>query len=254
MFSERNIEFSIHPDLMDIKNIQPIPTKKSLPDWYKNIEKSTIRTLNLKSCMPFLDMISAGYLLPLPQDLYIGHKILDKTVEPPRKTSVYKFAFSASNLLNERCVVYNINGQICQDHHVDQIGGENTFLAKKNGNNNIIKILNPWIIKTPPGYSCLFISPTYSENDYFNIISAIVDTDIFDLHINFPLIINNDKYDTFEKIFKQGTPYVQIIPFKRDSWSHEIISKKENVKSKLGYFGALINRYKYKMWNRKVWK
>jgi hypothetical protein len=253
MFSERNIEFSIHPDLIDIKNIQPIPTKKSLPDWYKKIQKHTIHSHNLKGCMPFLDVISAGYLLPLPQDLYIGHNILNKTVEPPQKTCIYKFGFS-ENISSDRCSMYNLNGQIGQDHHVDQIGGENTFLAKKNGNNNIIKILNPWRIKTPPGYSCLFISPTYNENDYFDIISAIVDTDTFDLPVNFPLIVNNDKYDTFEKVFKQGTPYVQIIPFKRNSWSHKIISKKENIKFRLGYFGKVIDKYKNKIWNRKVWK
>jgi hypothetical protein len=253
MFSERNIEFSVHPDLIDIKNIQPIPTKKSLPDWYKKIEKHTVNRHNLKGCMPFLDMISAGYLLPLPQDLYIGYNILNKDLEPPQIDCKFKFGFSKT-LKDERCALYNLNGPNDDLHHVDQVGGENSFLAKKNGSNNFIKILNPWKIKTPPGYSCLFISPTYSENDYFNIISAIVDTDTFNLEVNFPIIINSDKYNTFEKIFKQGTPYVQVIPFKRDSWNHKIVLKKEDIKWKLDFFSAIVDKYKSKIWNRKVWK
>ena len=46
---------------------------------------------------------------------------------------------------------------------------------------HVHKIFNPWIIKTPPGYSCLFTSPLNNNDDRFNIIPGIVDNDIFDI-------------------------------------------------------------------------
>ena len=78
-------------------------------------------------------------------------------------------------------------------------------------------LLNPWKIKTPKGYSCLFVPPLNNSDDRFSIIPGIVDTDTFPSEINFPIIINGDKYPVLETTIKKGTPYVQIIPFKRDS-------------------------------------
>ncbi len=86
----------------------------------------------------------------------------------------------------------------------------------------LLKILNPWFIKTPPGYSCLFVPPLNNCDDRFDIIPGIVDTDDWDLEINFPFVLNGDKYETLETVIKRGTPYVQVIPFKRDSWEMKI--------------------------------
>lgn len=250
MFPEKKIEFSIHNDLINIENIKPKETKKVLPDWYKKIEKHSSNFRNIKGCIPFLDNISAGYVLPLPQDLHIGHHVINKNTG--EKQSFYRFAV-ADGINQHQCNMYNINGPSSELHGIEQIGGEGSFLGNKNGNNNVIKILNPWIIKTPPGYSCFFTSPAYNENDYFSIISAIVDTDTFHTHINFPIIINHDKYPSFEKIFKQGLPYVQIIPFKRDSWRKKISTMKK-VKNNFRYFSKLLDRYKHLIWSKKTWK
>ena len=42
-------------------------------------------------------------------------------------------------------------------HPVNQVEG--SPLLEKNKNLPVYKILNPWIIKTPPGYSTLFYHP-----------------------------------------------------------------------------------------------
>ena len=63
------IEFSAHPDLYKIKHIQPRPAKYFLPEWYKKIEEHDLKRPNIKGCMPFLDGISAGYIIPLPIDI-----------------------------------------------------------------------------------------------------------------------------------------------------------------------------------------
>ena len=58
-----------------------------------------------------------------------------------------------------------------------------------------------------------------NADDRFSIIPGIVDTDTFNQEVNFPFVINGDKYSSLDTIIKKGTPCVQIIPFK------EIIGK-----------------------------
>ena len=115
--------------------------------------------------------------------------------------------------------------------------------------------MNPWIIKTPPGYSCLFVPPLNNTDDRFFIIPGIVDTDTFPNEINFPIVINGDKYPTLDTLFKKGTPYVQIIPFKRDKWKMKITGKntEEMRKEKTFYGLSLLHIYKNKFWNKKSW-
>jgi redox-regulated HSP33 family molecular chaperone len=48
------------------------------------------------------------------------------------------------------------------------------------------------------------------------LLSGIVDTDTFDLPVEFPGWIVNDH------IIKAGDPLMQVIPFKRDKWQMSI--------------------------------
>ena len=81
------------------------------------------------------------------------------------------------------------------------------------------KWINPWAIKTPPGYSVLFISPMHRES-IFTILPGIVDTDQYSAPVNFPFVLN--EADRFEGLIPAGTPMAQVIPFKRDSWQMEL--------------------------------
>ena len=118
------------------------------------------------------------------------------------------------------------------------------------------KLLNPWTIKTPPGYSCLFLPPMNNSDDRFSIIPGIVDTDTFPYEINFPIIINGDKYPILETVIKIGTPIVQVIPFKREKWKMKIITKspKEGKKNWFALKSKIIDVYKTKWWSKKSWK
>jgi hypothetical protein len=133
---------------------------------------------------------------------------------------------------------------------------EGSPLVEKNKNFPFYKILNPWHIKTPKGYSCLFVPPLNNSDDRFSIIPAIVDTDNHPIEINFPIVINGDKYPILETTIKKGTPYVQIIPFKRECWKIKIKSRKQKEiqNSRLFYGLKVINIYKDKYWNKKSWK
>jgi hypothetical protein len=83
-----------------------------------------------------------------------------------------------------------------------------------------------------------------------------VDTDTFPNEINFPIVVNGDKYPILETIIKKGTPYVQIIPFKRESWKMTFKPREINEirNSFIFYNLKVINMYKNKYWNKKSWK
>ena len=156
-----------------------------------------------------------------------------------------------SKTLHDKSINLNSYEDIHLTHQL-----EGSPLLKKNKNLPIHKIWNPWRIKTPKGYSCLFVPPLNNSDDRFSIIPGIVDTDVFPLEINFPIIINGDKYPILEDIIKKGTPYVQVIPFKRENWKMYLKPKDEKkiINHKLFYRLNILNIYKEKYWNKKSWK
>lgn len=247
------IEFSIAKELSGIKELEPIPAKINIPDWFRKMktycnENAKFHSPSIKACIPVLDSVTAGYLLPLPQDMLIEHNLFNKSKNENIQHICYSHMFPHSYTLN-------LNTQKDpQEHDTRQVGGNESFYAKKNGGYSIKKILNPWHIKTPAGYSCLFLPPMHRELDFFHIIPGIVDTDSFEGKINFPFIINNDKYKKLEEYINQGTPYVQVIPFKRDDWKMKIkIEEKQGIISRLKYTLNLLNTYKRKVWKKKKW-
>jgi hypothetical protein len=249
---DKEIEFSAHEDYFALKEDYPIPAKLNIPEWYKKLEH-TLKFKTVKGCMPFLDSLTSGYILKLPQDLHVRHNVDNVNEKGEKiKDSFQTYGLhSQSSIINAKYI--NLNSGL--DYHpTKQLEG--SPLIDKNKNLPFYKILNPWTIKTPKGYSCLFVPPLNNSDDRFSIIPAIVDTDTFHNEINFPMIINGDKYPVLETTFKKGTPYVHIIPFKRDSWKMKFKSRpqKEIQNSRIFYDLILINNYKIKFWNKKSWK
>ena len=78
------------------------------------------------------------------------------------------------------------------------------------------KFHNYWTIRTPPGWSCLFVPPLNRSGQPFECVAGVVDTDTYAAHIHFPFFATapDGLY-----IIEKGTPLVQIIPFRRDSLS-----------------------------------
>jgi len=249
---DKLIEFSAHEDYYVIKEDYPIPAKLNIPEWYKNLEH-TIFNKTVKGCMPFLDSLTAGYILKMPQDFYLRHNVDNKN----EKGETFKDSFQTYGLHDSSQILFvkkiNLNSGI-EIHPVKQVEGS-PFISK-NKNLPFYKIINPWKITTPKGYSCLFVPPLNNSDDRFSIIPGIVDTDVFSNEINFPIIINGDKYPVLEDTIKKGTPYVQIIPFKRDSWKMTFKPRKQKeVQNSRLFFGLkLLNVYKDKYWNKKSWK
>jgi hypothetical protein len=249
---DKEIEFSAHEDYFALKEDYPILAKLNIPEWYKKLEH-TVLNKTVKGCMPFLDSLTSGYILKIPQDFYVRHNVINKNQNGEEfKDSFVTFGLhDRSAILQEKFI--NLNSAI-ETHSLQQL--QDSPLIKKNKNLPFYKISNPWKIKTPKGYSCLFVPPLNNSDDRFSIIPAIVDTDVFPNEINFPIVINGDKYPILESMIKKGTPYVQVIPFKRDSWKikYKLRKEKEVKNSQIFYGIKLLNVYKEKYWKKKLWK
>jgi hypothetical protein len=228
-----------------LEDVYPIPAKQNIPDWFKKL-KHVPEYKTVKGCMPFLDSLTAGYILKMPQDFYIKHNFYNEEIQ--KNDSFFKTAVELDTSLMFHKYNLNLNTATPQTHPIKQLG--ECPLNKKNKDLPYYKILNPFKIKTPPGYSTLFVPPLNNRDDRFEIISGIVDTDTFTHEINFPIVINGDKYPNLETTIKRGTPYAQCIPFKRDEWKLEI--KKED--KKIPYILRFLkDEYKKIFWKKKKW-
>lgn len=238
---DKTISFKAPKKYLDLKEQFPEPIKLNIPKWFKKLEhNSDIKTV--KGCMPFLDTLTTGYLLRLPQDFHLKHNFKDGD----NYTSFLTPSLDDNNKCNLNTKDYN------GIHPTFQFEGSS--LEKKNNNFPAFKILNPWTIETPKNYSCLFLPPLNNTDDRFSIIPGIVNTDTYNQPINFPITLNGDKYPIQDTILKKGTAYVQIIPFKRDSWKFKVEEEKNFTKNFFKYNLNYLHIYKNKFWNKISWK
>ena len=148
----KTIEFIANKKYVDSKQDQPIPIKLNIPQWYKKL-KHSLNNKTVKGCMPFLDSLTTGYLLKVPIDMKITHNITNE--ETGQKDGFWKTGEIEAELMRSERI--NVNSPQADVHSTNQLKGSPAI--EKNKNLPFYKILNPWIIKTPPGYSCLFVSP-----------------------------------------------------------------------------------------------
>jgi hypothetical protein len=186
------------------KNLEhPLPASHYIPDWYKNMESYLKEekkpdgngngTGTIKRCMPVFDAITAGYIITLPADVYVSIK-----------DNKQYFEWSDLNLVS---------------FHDKEQAPEHPLKNK----HDYPKWTNHWAIKTPKGYSTLFVQPMHRES-VFTIMPGIVDTDEYYAPVNFPMVINKPE---FEGLIPAGTPIAQVVPFKRDAWVTNIGSQKD---------------------------
>ena len=72
----KDIEFIAHESYIDNhldKDTWPKPASHFVPDWYKEV-KHSLDEHTVKGCMPFLDSLTAGYIITFPQDMRVEKK------------------------------------------------------------------------------------------------------------------------------------------------------------------------------------
>ena len=207
----------------------PKPSTRFIPDEYKKLERfrdGDLHEATVKTCMPFLDSMTMGYIIPFDQDYVVTPTESDFDVVPANREQA-DFGF-------------HNKGQLPKEWH-------------KSTGANAGKFVNKWLIKTPPGYSCLFVKPMNRLEPRFEIIPGVVDTDNYINTINFPFILHkrNEQF-----IIKKGEPMVQIVPFKRESWKMWSGFYKEYRHQKTVDLlnSKWVDKYKSMFWKKKSYK
>ncbi|MEA2707968.1 MAG: hypothetical protein QOF78_569 [Phycisphaerales bacterium] len=188
--SNPHIEFQAPGTDLD-KLIHPYPAIRAMPEWYRQMPVESQGHDTVKRCMPFLDAMTSGYIIPLQVDVKIslsesGLNLQFTPFKPPQVAPV-------------------------QVHVQEQFPGA-PFPQMP-----AIKFNSPWVIRTPPGYSTLFVAPMNRFAVPIMPLSGIVDTDTFALEVTFPALCLLQRGDSVE--LPRGTPLVQAIPFRRDTWT-----------------------------------
>jgi hypothetical protein len=183
---------------------EPKPASKYIPNWYKDLESYMFgekkpngggtTTATAKRCMPIFDAINAGYIIVSPADVYVSQ----------RDGQPY-YEWAHFGLIS---------------FHPKEQAPEH---PNRNGLEAFPKWINYWAIKTPKGYSTMFVAPFHRES-VFSILPGVVDTDTYTGPVNFPFTLNDPK---FEGIIPAGTPIAQVIPFKREGWKMSLGGEKE---------------------------
>ena len=209
----------------------PRPAGKFIPNYFKSLKPQSDphpKSGTVKRCVPFLDALTHGYIIPLWSDVYVRATNGDLTIEFPDKLSM------ESSL---------------SPHGYVQV--KNHPLSNEPYGNIPAKWHNPWGIKTPKGWSCLFTSPLNHLETRFKILDGVIDTDTYYNQVNFPFIWTGRDGEFF---IPRGTPLVQVIPFKRTETKYVIVQqddqKHASVNAKLGT--ALRNAYRRFFWHKKT--
>lgn len=191
-FRKPTIEFLCRPEDHGVI-APPVPAKEAMPDWFKRLPAVDTANLGVKSngltvkrCMPFIDALSVGWILPLAATVRLEISEGGRTVK-----SGWEF-----------------DRQMVSNHGRHQVAGNPREPRPP------CKFHNYWTIRTAPGWSCLFVTPLNRPNGVVDIVSGVVDTDTYASLIHFPFFATAaDGLYVLEK----GTPLVQVIPFKRDT-------------------------------------
>ena len=177
---------------------EPVPAKSAIPSWFKKLppadkeaQSPTNNGLTVKRCLPFLDAMTTGWLIPLAATVRL--EVLDQ-----------------GRVVNAG---WDFDQEMVSYHPSFQVSGH------PKGDRPACKFHNFWTITTPKNWSVLITPPLNRPHPVFEILSGVVDTDTYRSTIHFPFFV--DAPDGLYEIEK-GTPIAQVIPFRRSPVSAEI--------------------------------
>lgn len=202
-----NITFKYMDDFSFNVHDRPLPAKEFIPKWYRdmppyhpgpgNPDGKTLIVENFhsnssaKKCTPMLDAMTAGYIIPLWTDVQ---------VRQVNGTPLITWKVQAD--------VFELHGD-----------SAHTIPAPPGYDQIVFKYINKLWIQTDPGYSISVSAPAGHYNQPFLQIPAVIDSDSKSMAPTpFPVWIKKG----FEGVVEKGTPMAQVVPFKREAWTHNI--------------------------------
>lgn len=215
--------------------VHPQSASKYIPGWYKKAERfvggkpiinsqTSIGKQTVKSCFPFLDSLTSGYMVELWQDIQV----------------VYENDFPIINWETSPSVVSIRDNSSLQGMPIGDEYFELNFAWDY-----------PFFMETPPGYSVLITHPHNRYDLPFTTMSGVVDADSIMANGSLPFLLKKN----FTGIIEKGTPIAQILPFKRESWSSVVDN---SLVERSASFRANVHRvvsgwYKKHNWKKKTY-
>lgn len=176
--------------------LEPTPIKEHLPEWYRLGESEF--TINggtpehgMKTCAPFLDVMLTGYTLVTPFDIFVGKN------EDGSHNIRWNGPQEWSAFIGER---------------PKELGSTIPRPAGHSPNGLVWSSMWGW--KTPRGWSTVVTHPFNRYDLPFTTLSGVIDSDKFLANGNIPFFLR----EGWVGIIPAGTPYAQILPFKRRAW------------------------------------
>lgn len=210
------------------------PSKNFIPQWYKDIKGYNSNnttfiegkpTKNVKSCIPFLDSLTSGYIIESSADIHVSN-----------------------NDFGTKDIMWGGPDQLIRvrDSSLSPIPVPHGCLGEH------YTWVNKSILRVPNGYSILVTHPFNRHDLPFVTLTGIVDADsMFGIGL-VPFFIKKD----FTGVIEQGTPIMQVLPFKREDWISEenkdLVQEEKNLTNVTSkkFFGY----YKINSWKKKEYK
>lgn len=216
---------------------KPEPMSKNLPTWWRKSqayvggERQVVQGMyneTIKKCPGILDIITTGYVLKTPCDVFI-----DATGD--------RVEFQVPSMHRESIGM----------HSREQV--ESWDFDREIYMDDIFRIHPMWVVGTQKGISTIFIHPSFQDSLPLTVVPAIIDTDMYISDGPFSFRVKRG----FKGVIEKGTPIVQCIPYRREEFEANILEMPDlkalesvgrRLRSKFG------GSYKATMWEKKVFK
>jgi hypothetical protein len=247
---------SYRPWLTKESKSVPSPTQKEIPQWYKDADRFAKNPVTgeyykapkevcpfpkegttddygmiptWKACPAIMDAFMTGYLFKTPCDLTFF------------KNDQGRIDIKIEAMYKDFCTVRPPMPQ---------------FEHPKGYYPDHFAWMPDWGLELPEGYSALFMTPMNRFDLPFINTTGVVDSDKVHLLGSFPFFI----VDGWEGTIPAGTPYLQVFPFKRENWQHEV-----EILDASGMYAKMVDNanfyrqpdggvYKDKVWTRREYK
>ena len=213
----------------------PKPTIKTLPEWYRKADRFHInpqtnkhwedpitgeKMPNWKACPSVFDIMGTGYVYRTPCDIefYEEHgQIKAKVLDEENK-----------DFIQVRPPMYQF---------VPPTGYHEAHFAW----------WSDWAVEVPDGYSVLYSQPFNRFELPFLTTSGVIDNDKVSLPGTMPFFVVKG----FTGVLPAGTPYAQMVPFRRENWESEVVSEISTMELSMK---NLANSKKYRVPNGGVYQ
>jgi hypothetical protein len=222
----------------------PKPTIQTIPDWYRKADRFAVKPdgeywqdpmvggkiPTWKACPAIFDIMGTGYVYRTPCDI----------------------EFYEENDIIKVKVLDDKNKDFIQvrppmPQFVPPMGYHEFHFAW----------WSDWAVKVPEGYSVLYTQPFNRFELPFLTTSGIIDNDQVNLPGTMPFFVVKG----FVGVVPAGTPYAQMLPFKREDWHSEVDAdithmkmSMDNQANSMKYRVPDGGVYQKQVWTRRVYE